>query len=124
MSAPATHRKAPAAPAAGARLPIDDTRIREIMELAPPAHLLREFPASDIAAATTFEARAAIHRVLHGADDRLLVVVGPCSIHDYDAAIDYATRLAALRSANLPAISSSSCASTSKSRARRSAGRA
>jgi 3-deoxy-7-phosphoheptulonate synthase len=36
-----------------------------------------------------------IHRVLHGADDRLLVVVGPCSIHDYDAAIDYATRLAA-----------------------------
>jgi 3-deoxy-7-phosphoheptulonate synthase len=78
-----------------ARLPIDDTRIREIMELAPPAHLLREFPASDRAATTTFEARQAIHRVLHGADDRLLVVVGPCSIHDYDAAIDYATRLAA-----------------------------
>ncbi len=78
-----------------ARLPIDDTRIREIMELAPPAHLLREFPASDRAATTTYETRAAIHRVLHGADDRLLVVVGPCSIHDYDAAIDYATRLAA-----------------------------
>ncbi len=78
-----------------ARLPIDDTRIREIMELAPPAHLLREFPASERAATTTFEARQAIHRVLHGADDRLLVVVGPCSIHDYDAAIDYATRLAA-----------------------------
>ena len=69
-----------------ARLPIDDTRIREIMELAPPAHLLREFPASERAATTTFEARQAIHRVLHGADDRLLVVVGPCSIHDYDAA--------------------------------------
>ena len=77
------------------KLPIDDTRIREIMELAPPAHLLREFPASDRAATTTYEARQAIHRVLHGADDRLLVVVGPCSIHDYDAAIDYATRLAA-----------------------------
>jgi 3-deoxy-7-phosphoheptulonate synthase len=46
---------------------------------------------------TTYEARAAIHRVLHGADDRLLVVVGPCSIHDYDAAIDYATRLASLK---------------------------
>ena len=46
---------------------------------------------------TTYEARQAIHRVLHGADDRLLVVVGPCSIHDYDAAIDYATRLAALQ---------------------------
>ncbi len=80
-----------------AKLPIDDTRIREIMELAPPSHLLREFPASDRAAATTFDARQAIHRVLHGADDRLLVVVGPCSIHDYDAAIDYATRLAAVK---------------------------
>src|SRR6476659_2721349 len=67
------------------------------MELAPPAHLLREFPASEAAAATTYEARVAIHRVLHGADDRLLVVVGPCSIHDYDAAIDYATRLSAAR---------------------------
>ncbi len=80
-----------------ARLPIDDTRIREIMELAPPAHLLREFPASDVASTMTFETRAAVHRVLHGADDRLLAVVGPCSIHDYDAAIDYATRLSALR---------------------------
>jgi 3-deoxy-7-phosphoheptulonate synthase len=98
MSTPASHHgKAAVAPAAGARLPIDDTRIRDIMELAPPAHLLRESPASEVAARTTYEARAAIHRVLHGADDRLLVVVGPCSIHDYDAAIDYATRLAAVR---------------------------
>jgi hypothetical protein len=78
--------------------PIDDTRIKEITELAPPSHLLREFPASEGPASTTFEARQAIHRVLHGADDRLLVVVGPCSIHDYDAAIDYATRLAAIKS--------------------------
>jgi 3-deoxy-7-phosphoheptulonate synthase len=61
-----------------AKLPIDDTRIREIMELAPPAHLLREFPASERAATTTFTARQAIHRILHGADDRLVVVVGPC----------------------------------------------
>ena len=82
-----------------ARLPIDDTRIRGITELAPPSHLLREFPASERAAATTFEARNAIHRVLHGADDRLEVVVGPCSIHDYGAAIEYATRLAAVRAA-------------------------
>ena len=67
------------------------------MELAPPSHLLREFPASERAATTTYEARQAIHRILHGADDRLLVVVGPCSIHDYDAAIDYATRLSAQR---------------------------
>jgi len=98
LSAPASQRsKEPAVPAPGARLPIDDTRIREIMELAPPSHLLRESPPSAAAATTTYEARTAIHRLLHGADDRLLVVVGPCSIHDYDAAIDYATRLAALR---------------------------
>ena len=86
-----------AAGTAGAQRPIDDTRITEITELVPPAHLLREFPVSDVAAATTYDSRQAIHRVLHGADDRLVVVVGPCSIHDYDAAIDYATRLAALR---------------------------
>jgi 3-deoxy-7-phosphoheptulonate synthase len=92
------HRSKPGtgAPASAPR-PIDDTRITEISELSPPAHLLREFPASERPAATTFDARQAIHRVLHGADDRLLVVVGPCSIHDYDAAIDYATRLAALK---------------------------
>ena len=97
MSSSTTHHGKPVAPGSAAKLPIDDTRIREIMELVPPAHLLREFPASDVARAMTFEARAAIHRVLHGADDRLLVVVGPCSIHDYDAAIDYATRLAAFK---------------------------
>ena len=91
------NRFAAAPPAAVPAMPVDDTRIREIMELAPPAHLLREFPVSPRAAAATFGARQAIHRVLHGADDRLLVVVGPCSIHDYDAAIDYATRLAAFK---------------------------
>jgi 3-deoxy-7-phosphoheptulonate synthase len=98
VNAPAANRhKPPAGAQAPSKLPIDDTRIRDIMELAPPAHLLREFPASDVATRTTYEARQAIHRVLHGADDRLLVVVGPCSIHDYDAAIDYATRLSAAR---------------------------
>jgi 3-deoxy-7-phosphoheptulonate synthase len=54
---------------------------------------LREFPTTDAAAETTYEARQALHRVLHGADDRLVVVVGPCSIHDYDAAMEYARRL-------------------------------
>ncbi|RPH63945.1 MAG: 3-deoxy-7-phosphoheptulonate synthase [Burkholderiales bacterium] len=71
----------------------DDLRIREIKELAPPSHLLREFPISDRAAATTFEARQVIHRVLHGMDDRIVVVVGPCSIHDTKAAREYAGRL-------------------------------
>jgi len=72
---------------------IDDTRIREIKELVPPSHVLREFPASERTAQTTVEARRDIHRILHGADDRLLVIVGPCSIHDVRAARDYAERL-------------------------------
>ena len=76
---------------------VDDVRIREIKELSPPSHVLREYPASEPAAATTYEARAAIHRILHGADDRLFVVVGPCSIHDVDMALEYARRLKAER---------------------------
>ncbi|NSL54247.1 3-deoxy-7-phosphoheptulonate synthase AroG [Uliginosibacterium aquaticum] len=75
------------------QLHIDDVRIREIKELAPPAHVLREFPATERSAQTAFEARSAIHRILHGADDRLLVVIGPCSIHDTNAAVEYAKRL-------------------------------
>ena len=75
----------------------DDLRIREIKELLPPAHVVREFPATERAALTVFEARSAIHRILHGADDRLLVVVGPCSIHDPAAAIDYARKVTEVR---------------------------
>ena len=72
---------------------VDDVRIREIKELSPPAYLLREFPATEAGASTTYAARQSIHRILHGADDRLLVVIGPCSIHDHDAALEYARRL-------------------------------
>ena len=71
----------------------DDVRVREIKELSPPAHILREFPTTDAAAATTYEARQSVHRVLHGADDRLVVVIGPCSIHDTEAALEYARKL-------------------------------
>jgi 3-deoxy-7-phosphoheptulonate synthase len=71
----------------------DDLRIKEIKELAPPAHLLREFPCTDTASQTVFEARNAAHRILHAMDDRLLVVIGPCSIHDPKAALEYADRL-------------------------------
>jgi 3-deoxy-7-phosphoheptulonate synthase len=71
----------------------DDLRVKEIKELVPPAHVLREFPCSEKAAKTTYETRQAIHRILHGADDRLLVVMGPCSIHDVKAAKEYAGRL-------------------------------
>ena len=72
----------------------DDVRIKEIKELVPPAHVFREYPVSNRAAQTTYNARQNIHRILHGADDRLLVVIGPCSIHDYEVAMDYAKKLA------------------------------
>jgi 3-deoxy-7-phosphoheptulonate synthase len=78
---------------ASTQLHIDDVRIREIKELVPPAHLLREFPATDTSAHTAFQARAGIHRILRGSDDRLLVIIGPCSIHDPAAALDYARHL-------------------------------
>ena len=71
----------------------DDVRIRDIKELVPPSHVLREFPISEGAAKVAFDTRHAIHRILHGADDRLLVIVGPCSIHDVKAAKEYAARL-------------------------------
>jgi 3-deoxy-7-phosphoheptulonate synthase len=76
-----------------ARHSTDDVRIRAMKELTPPAHLLREFPLRDGPAALVYETRQAIHRILHGMDDRLLVVVGPCSIHDPSAALEYAKRL-------------------------------
>ncbi|WP_426112318.1 3-deoxy-7-phosphoheptulonate synthase AroG [Massilia sp. PWRC2] len=75
----------------------DDLRIREMKELTPPSHLIREFACSEAAGATAANARVALHRILHGQDDRLLVVIGPCSIHDPKAAMEYATRLAAER---------------------------
>ena len=76
----------------------DDLRIKEIKELAPPSHLLREYPCDEKISLTVFEARDAIHRILHGIDDRIVVVVGPCSIHDPKAALEYARRLRAERS--------------------------
>ncbi|MFL6714741.1 MAG: 3-deoxy-7-phosphoheptulonate synthase AroG [Burkholderiaceae bacterium] len=75
----------------------DDLRIRELKELLPPSHLIREFACSEKAATVVAESRNALHRILHGQDDRMMVVVGPCSIHDTDAAMEYAHRLAAER---------------------------
>ncbi|MDH3286826.1 MAG: 3-deoxy-7-phosphoheptulonate synthase AroG [Betaproteobacteria bacterium] len=71
----------------------DDIRIKEVKELVTPSHVLRELPLTEAAAKTTYEARQAIHRVLHGADDRLIVIMGPCSIHDVKAAKEYAEKL-------------------------------
>ena len=71
----------------------DDVRIKEIKKLAPPAHVFRDFPVSATAAHTVHNARQTIHRILHGTDDRLLVIIGPCSIHEVKQALEYARRL-------------------------------
>ena len=66
----------------------DDVRVRGIAELTPPSEILSEFPITARAKSLVADARHAIHRVLHGADDRLVVIIGPCSIHDVKAAKD------------------------------------
>jgi 3-deoxy-7-phosphoheptulonate synthase len=71
----------------------DDLRIKGIRELLPPVEVRAQFPLSEKATQVTFDTRQAVHRILHGADDRLVVIVGPCSIHDENAALEYATRL-------------------------------
>ncbi|HVY51209.1 MAG TPA: 3-deoxy-7-phosphoheptulonate synthase [Devosia sp.] len=75
----------------------DDLRIVAISELRTPAEVMREFPRTDRATRTVIATRHALHNILHGSDDRLAVVVGPCSIHDPVAALDYARRLAEVR---------------------------
>jgi len=75
----------------------DDLRIAEIKELSTPQEVMREIPRTLTATRVVMAARNAVSAILNGSDDRLLVVVGPCSIHDPVAAVDYAARLAALR---------------------------
>lgn len=75
----------------------DNLRIDEIQELTTPREIHAEFPISESAAKTVYEARAQIHDMLTSQDDRLLVIVGPCSIHDPKAALDYAARLQVVR---------------------------
>jgi len=75
----------------------DDLRIIGVDEVVPPEQLHREHPITPRAAKTTFEARQATHAILRGEDDRLLVIVGPCSIHNPDAAREYARHLVKAR---------------------------
>ena len=75
----------------------DDVNIDQIKELLPPVALLERFPLSQTASKTVFDTRQATHNILTGKDDRLLVVIGPCSIHDTKAALEYAERLNKLR---------------------------
>ncbi len=71
----------------------DDLRIQQINELISPQQLIKDIGISDTAAETVAQARESIHRILTGEDDRLVVVVGPCSIHDPGAAREYAELL-------------------------------
>jgi len=72
----------------------DDARIAQVTPLPPPEHLIRFFPIDGTPVETLVQhTRSAVQQILHGRDDRLLVVVGPCSIHDPQAALEYARRL-------------------------------
>ncbi len=76
----------------------DDKRIKDITVLPPPEHLIRFFPIAGTAVESLItRTRQSIHDIMVGLDDRLLVVIGPCSIHDPMAALDYARRLAEQR---------------------------
>ena len=76
----------------------DNQRIKNLTVLPPPEHLIRFFPIkSSPVEKLISNTRKAIQKIMHGQDDRLLVVIGPCSIHDPRAALDYAQRLTALR---------------------------
>ena len=75
----------------------DDLRIAEIKEVANPLTVCEEFPLTEHAARVTWEARRDIQNIMDHKDDRLVVIAGPCSIHDPEAALEYASRLAAER---------------------------
>jgi 3-deoxy-7-phosphoheptulonate synthase len=76
----------------------DDLRIEDVIPLPPPEHLIRFFPIQGTPAEKLVrDTRKSIHDILAGKSDRLLVVIGPCSIHDTEAAVEYAARLAAER---------------------------
>ncbi|SEL11059.1 3-deoxy-D-arabinoheptulosonate-7-phosphate synthase [Colwellia chukchiensis] len=75
----------------------DDVRINKIKELLPPVALLERFPSSEQATKSVYSGRKAISKIFHNHDDRLLVVIGPCSIHDPKAALEYGQRLVKLR---------------------------
>src|SRR5690242_8332577 len=71
----------------------EDLRIQRIKVVLPPVFLEEELPTSEAAADTVYRARAEVTRILEGKDHRLVVITGPCSIHDTEAAIEYAKRL-------------------------------
>ncbi len=79
------------------RYQTDDLRIRAMKQLIAPEDLIRLYPLTDAISATVYHSRRAIRDILHDDDDRLLAVVGPCSVHDVSAAREYAERLRLVR---------------------------
>ena len=103
----------------------DDLRIRDLKRLSTPAEVIGDCASTERGPAHGRRGtRQRLHGILHGADDRLAVVIGPCSIHDTRAALEYAQRLTAAARRSTPTRWRSSCACISRSRAPRWAGRA
>src|SRR3954464_8626201 len=83
-------------------IPLTNVRVREMRRLISPGQLRTQLPLTDAAAQTVGASRDAITRIIRGEDSRLLLVVGPCSIHDTKSALEYAERLAARRNELAP----------------------
>lgn len=79
------------------KLATDDVRVLEVKPLVKPAELLSRLQESAVSTQNILKTRSAIHHILHQGDDRLLVIVGPCSIHDTEAGMEYARRLLEVR---------------------------
>ncbi len=75
----------------------DDLRIAAMSEVVPPVQLHKDCPVNEAASKLIFDTRTAIHNILEGRDDRLLVIIGPCSVHDPVAALEYAQHLQTMR---------------------------
>jgi len=84
-------------PAKKTKRPLENTRVRRIKRLVAPKMIKKALPAGEVSLATAARGRAEAQAILHGRDTRFLAIVGPCSIHDPEGALDYARRLAALR---------------------------
>ena len=84
------------------QIPLTNVRVREMRRLISPRSLRNQLPVTDAAAQTVAASREAVTRIIRGDDSRMLLVVGPCSIHDAKSAVDYAGRLNALRKEFLP----------------------
>ena len=80
-----------------ASLNTDDVRISSVQEVVAPSEIMGSLPVSNSAAEVVISARKSIKSIIHGTSDKLLVIIGPCSIHDPSAAMEYAHKLLKLK---------------------------